>query len=54
MGRFVPGHQEMMRTMVTRLKRMMKMMRKTTRRKTMTTMEQKDIGSFLDFPPHCC
>ena len=54
MGRFVPGHQEMMRTMVTRPKRMMKMMTKTMMRKTMTTMEQKDIGSFLDFPPHCC
>ena len=54
MGRFAPGHQEMMRTMVTRLKRKMNMRRKTTRRKTMTMMEQKDIGSFLDFPPHCC
>ena len=54
MGRFAPGHQEMRRTMVTRLKKKMKMKTMTTRRKTMTMMEQKDIGSFLDFPPHCC
>ena len=33
MERFAPGHQEMMRTMVTRLKRKMKMMTKTMRRK---------------------
>ena len=43
MGRFAPGHQEMRRTMVTRLKKKMKMKTMTTRRKTMTMMEQKDI-----------